>query len=452
MLERVPPHNEDAEKAVLGSMIMDNQVIGSIEGLIQKSDFYIQAHQEIFKIIEQNYRTKAIDLITICSLLKEKGKLDSCGGHVFIAELSDNIPSAVNIEYYANIVKENSLRRQLLMRAYLISEMVYSADDVNGCIEKAQKSILSVSPTSNNNCIKTAKEIALETINQIEIRSKRHGLIGLSTGLTDLDNITGGLHPGELTILAGRPSMGKSALAVNIAHAAGMRGESSLINSIEMPNEALMIRIFASMTRIESRQIRKGFIKEGDWGKLVAAAGLISDAKIYFDDSPMITPMELRMRARKAKKDFDIKLLVLDYLQIMSTSGNHKNREQEVAEISRTLKQIARELSIPVIGVSQLNREVDRRPNKRPLLSDLRESGTIEQDADVVLFIYRDEIYDKRDSNPEKGIAEIGIGKNRHGPTTTIKTVFSDKYQQFYDLGYDSDSYKTQSNFGYSND
>jgi replicative DNA helicase len=448
MFERVPPHNIDAEKAVLGSMLMDNQMINEIDGRLQKSDFYITAHQEIFTVIEQNYKTKALDLITVCALLKEKGKLDSCGGTTFIADIIDNIPSAANIVHYAEIVKENSLRRQLLMRSYLISEMAYSTDNISECIEKAQKSILSVNPISNDNIIKTAREVAKETFYQIEEQSKNEGLLGLSTGLKDLDNLTSGLCPGELTIIAGRPSMGKSCLAGNIADAAGTRGEASLIVSIEMPNNAIMIRFLASRTNIEARQLRKGFVREGEWPKLTAAAGNISEAKIYFDDSPLITPTELRMRARKAKKEYDIKLLVLDYMQIMVPGGNHKNREQEVSDISRTLKSIARELNIPVIGVSQLNRGVDSRPNKRPLMSDLRESGAIEQDADLILFIYREEVYDKRDDNPEKGIAEISIGKQRHGPTATIKTAFSDKYQKFSDMGHDD--YRGQSNFGYN--
>lgn len=449
MLERIPPNNQDAERAVIGSMLLDNQVIDSIEGIVNENDFYLTAHKVIFTAINNSYKTKIVDFITLCGILKDIGKLESCGGQVFVASLVDNIPSAANIVHYAEIVRENSLRRQLLSRAYIISEAAYDTTvPINSSIESAQKSILAVNPVLNNNIIKTAKSVVKETFNQIEERSKNNGLVGLSTGLRDLDNVTGGLYPGELIIIAGRPGMGKSCLAVNIAHTAGMRGDSSLINSIEMPNDDLMVRILASMVKVESRQIRKGFIRPNDWQKLTEAAGLISESKIYFDDSPLITPMELRMRARKAKKDFDIKLLVVDYLQIMSVDKSHKSREQEVSEISRTLKSIARELNIPVIGVSQLNRSVDSRPNKRPLMSDLRESGAIEQDADLILFIYRDEVYNTDEDNPEKGVAEISIGKQRHGPLATIKTVFSDKYQKFSDMAYDSD--RRQSNFGYN--
>jgi replicative DNA helicase len=446
---RIPPQNVDAERAVIGSMIIDNQTIEKVDGLITGQDFYIEAHRKVFNIITRMNKKTVIDIITLSDTLRNLKQLDAIGGESYIARLVDDIPSAANIEHYAQIVKENSLRRQLLSKAYEIIESVHSPEgDVNSCIENSQKLILSVNPGLNSGIIKSAREVALKTFEEIELRSKTEGLVGLSTGLTDLDNITGGLHKGELIIVAGRPSMGKSCLATNIAHAAGKRGEASLIVSIEMPNEALMTRIFASEARIESRQIRKGLIGESGWSKLAAAAGIMNDAKIYFDDSPLITPIELRMRARKAKKDFDIKLLVLDYLQIMCTSVQHKSREQEVADISRTLKSIARELNIPVIGVSQLNRALEQRPNKRPMMSDLRESGAIEQDADVVLFIYRDEVYNKNEDNPNRGIAEIGIGKQRHGATATIKTVFSGKYQQFSDIAHTG----RQPNFGYNED
>jgi replicative DNA helicase len=434
-LRRMPPQNIDAERAVVGSMILDNQTIEKVEDIITGQDFYFDAHRKLFNIIVKSNKKTVIDILTLSDLLRSLGQLDAIGGMAYIASLVDDIPSAANIEYYAQIVKENSLRRQLLSKAYEIIESVYSNEgDVNECIEKAQKNILSVAPTLSSGFIKSAREVVKTTFAEIEERYETRGLVGLSTGLTDLDSVTGGLHKGEFIVIAGRPSMGKSAIAGNIAHAAGKRGEASLIVSIEMPNQMVMTRILASESKIESRQIRKGLLGVNEWPKLVNAAGIISEAKIYFDDSPMITPMELRMRARKAKKDFDIKLLVLDYLQIMCTTLQHKSREQEVAEISRTLKSIARELGIPVIGVSQLNRNVDQRPNKRPMMSDLRESGAIEQDADVVLFIYRDEVYNRNEDNPEKGIAEIGIGKQRHGPTAVIKTVFLDKYQKFCDL------------------
>ena len=444
---RQPPYNAEAEKSVIGSVLMDNQAIKLIEDIINFEDFYLESNKKIFKAIIQNYKTTAIDLITLCALFTPE-ELKSIGGKLYISELVDDIPSAANIVHYAKIVKENSLRRKLLDSAYQITELAYGQDDLKDVIEKSQKSVMAINIISTGETIKSAKEVAKTTFEQIETRNKKGGLVGLSTGLTDLDEVTGGLHAGDLTIIAGRPGMGKTVLADNIAHYAGMRGNASLIFSIEMPNEALMTRMLASMTKIENRNLRKGFVNHTDWPKLVDAASRVAGSLIYFDDSPMITPQELRIRARKAKTDYDIKLLVLDYIQLMQPSSKGRSREQEVSEISSTLKSIARELNIAVIGVSQLNRELEKRPDKRPTMSDLRESGAIEQDADTILLIYRDEIYNKSEENPEKGTAEIGIGKNRNGQITTIKCVFSDKYQKFSDMARD---YKPI-NYGDSNE
>lgn len=444
---RQPPYNVESEKSVLGSMLLDNQVIKSIEGLINYDDFYLEAHKRIFKAIIQNYKQTPIDFITIAKFFTQE-ELKKIGGKLYLSELIDDIPSAANVQYYAKIVKENSLRRNLLDSAYQITELAYSPEDLKDVIERSQKSVMAINVMSTGETIKSAKEVAKSTFEQIEIRNKKGGLVGLSTGLTDLDEVTGGLHAGDLTIIAGRPGMGKTVLADNIAHYAGMRGNASLIFSIEMPNEALMTRMLASMTKIENRNLRKGFVHQTDWPKLVDAASRVAGSLIYFDDSPMITPQELRIRARKAKADYDIKLLVLDYIQLMQPSSRGRSREQEVSEISATLKSVARELNIAVIGVSQLNRELEKRPDKRPTMSDLRESGAIEQDADTILLIYRDEVYDKSEENPNKGTAEIGIGKNRNGQITTIKCVFSDKYQKFSDMVHD---YK-QINYGDSNE
>ena len=430
---RQPPYNVEAEKSVIGSILIDNQTIELIDGIINFEDFYIESHKRIFKAIIKNYKTTAIDFITLAGLFIPE-ELKTIGGRVYLSELVDDIPSAANILHYAKIVKENSIRRKLLDSAYQITEFAYSSDDLKEVIEKSQKSVMAINVISTGETIRSAKEVARTTFEQIETRNKKGGLVGLSTGLTDLDEVTGGLHEGDLTIIAGRPGMGKTVLADNIAHFAGMRGNASLIFSIEMPNEALMIRMLSSMTRIENRQLRKGYVNHTDWPKLVDASSRVAGSKIYFDDSPMITPQELRIRARKAKADYNIKLLVLDYIQLMQPSARGRSREQEVSEISSTLKSIARELSISVIGVSQLNRELEKRPDKRPTMSDLRESGAIEQDADTILLIYRDEVYNKAEDNPEKGIAEIGIGKNRNGQITTIKCVFSDKYQKFSDM------------------
>lgn len=451
---RQPPYSVDAEKSVIGSLLLDNQTIKLIEDILTQNDFYLESHKRIYKAIIDNYKTSALDFITLANFFT-KEELKNIGGKVYISELVDNIPSTIHIEHYAKIVKDYSLRRQILSLAYEISEKVYDElKPIEEIIEETQKESLKINPVSGNSTIKTAKEVARETIAIIEERyNKKSSLVGLSTGLKDLDDITAGLHPGELTIIAGRPGMGKSALAVNIAHAAGMRGEPALIFSIEMPNQTLMMRIMASMAKIESRLIRKGFISESEWPKIVNSISQIAEAPIYFDDSPLLKAAELRARARKAKKEHNIKLIVVDYLQIMTpAAGKSDRREREIAEISAAIKSIARELNIPVIAVSQLNRGVDSRPDKRPLMSDLRESGAIEQDADLILFIYRDEVYNKSEDNENKGIAEIGIGKNRHGSTSIVKCVFADKYQQFLDFDYRENtaiSHKTRGNYGY---
>jgi replicative DNA helicase len=438
IIEQIPPQNIQAECAVLGSILLDNEMISALDGIISSTDFYVEAHKKIYKVIEQNHTKTPIELITLTTILRDQGILDAVGGTAYIAGLVDNIPSAANIVQYANIVKENSLRRQLLKKAYEIINQAYNTEiSVNEAIENTQKLIMLINPFGVTDNTRSARDVLREVFKEIEARSQNNNnIVGMSTGLSDLDDLTGGLHPGELTIIAGRPGMGKSCLGVNIAHAAGLRGEPSLINSLEMPNETLMIRILASTTKIESRQIRRGFIRNDDWPKMTAAAGVISDSPIYFDDSPNITPAELRTRARRAKKNRDIKLIVVDYIQLMANNlaTHNRSRDQLVAEISGTLKALARELNIPVIGISQLNRKVDERTDRRPLLSDLRESGAIEQDADLILFLYRSEVYNKRDDNPDKGVAEIIIGKQRHGPTAVVKAVFSDKYQQFYNI------------------
>ena len=434
MIERTPPYSADAEKAVLGAILLDNQSIENVVDLISCDDFYFEAHRRIYKEIISKYKTTPMDILTITSSM-EPEKLKQIGGISFVAELVDNVPSAANIGYYGQIIKNHSLRRGLLKSAYEITEMAHDiCNNINETIETSQKLILLINPYSNAASAKPAREVARSTMKEIEERHAKGGLSGISTGLRDVDQATAGLHPGELTILAGRPGMGKSALAINIGHSLGMAGEPVLINSVEMPNETLMVRILSSMTRIESSRIRSGYLGSSDWPKLVNSISQIANYPIYFDDSPIITPAEIRSRARKAKKEWGIKLLIVDYLQIITPGAKGERRDREISEISSSLRAIARELKIPVIAVCQLSREVEKRPNKRPMLSDLRESGSLEQDADIVLFIYRDEMYNKDEDNPEKGIAEIIIGKNRHGATPTIKACFSDKYQQFSDL------------------
>lgn len=442
MIERIPPHNKEAEQAVIGSLLIDNSTWSIIEDLLSCEDFYVVAHKKIFKAMS-DFKDKMFDIITIVSWLRDRDELDAVGGAVYVVDLADNVPSAANIEYYAKIVKEKSLRRSLIKKAYELSNIAYAEDeDISEVVNKAQREILRLDSGRTKGNIKTSKEITKRTLQDIERRYQDgKSVIGLSTGLKELDDWTSGLQNGELTIIAGRPGMGKTAIAMNIGQAASLKGECVLVHSIEMPDESLMIRMLAALSKVESKNLRKGFVRDAEWPSVVKAAGRMSDAALLIDDSSTITTAELRSSARRAKKEHNISLLVLDYIQLMTPATKGERREQEVAEISRTLKSIARELHIPVIGISQLNRGVDARTDKRPMMSDLRESGAIEQDADLILFIYRDEVYNKSEDNPQKGIAEIIIGKNRHGPTGIIKTVFLDKFQTFVDLEKQQDTW-----------
>ncbi|MDD4877059.1 MAG: replicative DNA helicase [Dehalococcoidales bacterium] len=450
MLERTPPYNIETERAVLGSMLLDNQIIDSVSEILSPEDFYTTAHKKIYELIIKNYKTTPIDIITFGQFL-DKDAFNNIGGASYIAELTDNVPSAVNAEHYAKIVKEFSLRRQLLNTAYEITNAAYDINQpVTEIIDQAQKSTLLINPLSTGETIKTSAEVCRETMALIELRSKGTGLIGISTGLTDLDEVSGGIVPKCLTIIAGRPGMGKSCLAMNIADSAALDGNPSLILSLEMQNVDLMMRQFASRIRVENRQIRKGFIAQSDWSKLVSAAQSIADVPLYYDDSAFMTTDELRRRVRRAVKDYGIKLLMVDYLQLVKSVKKGERRDLEVGEISATLKGISKEMNIAVLALSQLNRKVEERPDKRPMMSDLRETGAIEQDADVIMFVYRDEVYNKNEDNPDKGIAEINVAKNRHGAVGMIKAVFNERYQQFSNLSSVSVKFsKERSSYGY---
>jgi replicative DNA helicase len=433
MTERTPPYDIEAERAVIGSALLDNQVIEAVEVIISAGDFYTEAHKKIFGAILTHYKKTPIDIITLGKLL-DKQTLEKIGGLSYISSLVDNVPSAVNAEHYAQIVKEFSLRRQLLQAAYKTSLAAHDlSQPIDEVIENSQKEALNINPISTENHIKTAGEIARRTIDMVEFRNKG-GIYGISTGLTDVDEIMGGIAPGKFIVAAGRPGMGKTAFMLNVARSAGNQNKATLIFSLEMLNEYLMVRMLSTETKIENRQIVRGYIRESEWSSLITAAGNISECPLYFDDMPIVTPLELKTRVRKAIKDYGINLVIIDYLQLINSTSKGERREREVAEISRTLKLITREYAIPVIAISQLNRELERRPDKRPVLSDLRESGAIEADADIVVFLYRDEVYNKEEDNPERGLAEINIAKNRDGAVGTAKVVFSDKYQQFSNL------------------
>lgn len=425
---RIPPHNIEAERAVLGAVLQDNLSLGAVLELISAGDFYGDAHRKIFSAITaMSDRNEPADLITLSNTLKNQGRLEQTGGTAYLSELVDSVGSAANVAYYARIIKEKAVKRSLVGAASKMLDAAYSPEkSTEEATNEAQQVILSLSMTRGKRRIQTAREIAKETFAVIEERSKRgDALTGLSTGLRKLDELTLGLQAGELFISAARPGVGKTALAIGIARHVAQEGTPVFFHSLEMPAQTLMVRMLSGATGIDSHQLRRGSIFGSSWTSLARAAESIGSIPLFIDDGADVTPAELRATARRVKAEHDIGLFIVDYMQLMRANGRYETREREVAEISRTLKGIARELDIPVIGLSQLNRKIEDRPNRTPQLSDLRESGAIEQDADVIAFIYRDEA---------QGTAKINIAKHRNGPTGIIKLRFDATTQTFRDF------------------
>lgn len=428
---RIPPQNLDAERAVLGAVMHDNLSLGSVLELIEAGDFYTDAHRKIFSaIVELSERNEPADLITLSNALRDQKRLEQIGGAAYLSELADNVGSAANVAHYAKIIKEKAVARSIIGAASKMLDAAYSPEkSTDEAINEAQQVILSLSMTRGKRRIQTARDIAKQTFSMIEERSKRgDALTGLSTGLRKLDELTLGLQAGELFIIAARPGMGKTALAIGIARHVAQEGTPVFFHSAEMPAQTLMVRMLSGATGIDSHQLRRGSIFGSSWTLLARATESIGSIPLFIDDGVDVTPAELRATARRVKAEHEIGLFIIDYMQLMKANGRYETREREVAEISRTLKGIARELNIPVIGLSQLNRKVEDRPNRTPQLSDLRESGAIEQDADVIAFIYRDEA---------QGTAEINIAKHRNGPPGIFRLRFDAKTQMFRDFNDD---------------
>jgi len=439
-LHKVPPHSIEAERAVIGCLLLENSAVNDALLALNADgrDFYHTAHRSIFQsILKLIDNGKVADLITVCEELRSHGVIDNIGGEAFVVGVADGAISAVNVCHYAEIVKGHAIRRQIITEATKLIQAAYTpACEVRDALEHSQKAILSLSIHKEKSTLRSARELAKQVFSEIEAKHKNGDMLtGIPTGLKDIDNLILGLNQGDLIIIAGRPAMGKSALAGNIARSLAMKNKTVAIFSLEMPGSGLMMRFLSEHTGIDSRHLRRGLVTDNQWPKLVDAASELSDMSIFIDENPDLTPMELRARARQIKAAHGLDLLILDYMQLMQVTSRHETREQDVSEISRTLKAIAGELSIPVIGLSQLNRQVENRDDKRPRLSDLRESGAIEQDADIIAFIYRDELYDKRPENPNRGIAEIEIAKHRNGPTGRVKVRFDAERTKFFDLG-----------------
>ena len=434
--QKVLPQNIEAEQSVLGGILIDNEALPRVLEIIEPNDFYRDNHKKIFlAFLELFENNTPLDIITVTELLQKKGELTNIGGATYLASLVDSVPTTANITHYAKIIKEKSILRSLIAKATDIVNLGFEAsEDVAEILDKAEEAIFSITQQRIQTSYYSIKEIIKQTFEAIEeLSSKKDSVTGIPTGFIDFDRLTAGLQPSDLIIIAGRPVMGKTSFTLNIAqHAATRAGVPVGFFSLEMSKEQLALRMLCAEARINSQKIRSGFLSERDWLRLTDAAATLSEAPIFIDDTPALSVLEIRAKARRLKSEHNIGLIIVDYLQLMKGKGRVDTREREISEISRSLKALAKELNIPVVAVSQLNRRVEERENKRPRLADLRESGAIEQDADLIVFIYRDEVYNE--DTPDKGIAEIIIGKQRSGPTGVVKLAFLDKYTRFENL------------------
>ena len=431
----VPPQNIEAEQSVIGAVLLENNALIQALETLKVDDFYHEAHRQIFLcMVELSEKNEPVDLITLTENLRKKNMLEEIGGASYLTDISNKIPTAANIEYYTKIVKEKSILRSLIHAATgIVSKASIGQEEVESILDFSEKTIFEIAENQIKRSFYPLKDIIKSTFKDIEkLYEKKEHITGSPSGFNDLDNMTSGFQPSDLVIIAGRPSMGKTAFALNIAqYAACEAGIPTAIFSLEMSKEQLAQRMLCSEARIDNAKLRSGFIAESDWGKLSIGAGKLSEAKLFIDDTPGNTVFEMRTKARRLKAEHGLGLVIIDYLQLMSGSKiRSDSREQEISEISRSLKGLAKELNIPVLALSQLNRKVEDRTDRRPHMADLRESGAIEQDADVILFIYRDEVYHP-DAEDAKGKAEIIIGKQRNGPIGTTTLAFLNAYTRF---------------------
>jgi replicative DNA helicase len=433
-LRKVPPQNLEAESSVLGGILLENDAINLVLELLRPEDFYRESHRKIFRaMIELTDRSEPVDLITLSECLKSRAELDAVGGSAYLASLADFVPTAANISYYARIVREKAILRSLITTATEIATRGYEEQgNVEEFLDTAEKVIFDISEKKIKASFVAVGDMIKDTLKTVERLYERKEMVtGVPTGYEDLDKLTAGLQPSDLIIVAGRPSMGKTAFSLNIAANAAFAGVGVAVFSLEMAKEQLVLRMLCSEARVNNSKVRSGYLAERDFPKLANAAGRLHEALIYIDDTPAISILELRAKARRLVRDRTKKvgLIVIDYLQLMRGMGGASNREQEISEISRSLKALAKELAVPVIAISQLNRRVEDRGDRRPMMSDLRESGAIEQDADVIMFIYRDEVYNQ--NSEEKGKAEIIVAKQRNGPIDTVELTFLNEFMRF---------------------
>ncbi len=432
-LDRLPPQNVEAEQAVLGAILLEKDALIKILEFISPEDFYRTAHQRIYRaMLNLSELGEPIDLVTLTSELQNKSILEEVGGVTYLTDLANSVPTAANIEYYAKIIEEKSILRRLIKAATEIASNGYAeSENINEVISNAEKRIFEISQKKYNDGFVSIKDVLMDTLDRIEFLHHNKGEItGIPSGFSDLDKMTSGFQKSDLIIIAARPSVGKTAFALNVAQNVSARAKETVaIFSLEMSAQQLVQRMVSSEGNIDAHKLRTGLMEENDWQRLTMAMSTLSEAPIYIDDTPGINVYEVRAKARRLKAEKGLGMILIDYIQLIQGRGRSDNRQQEISEISRQLKGIARELEVPVVALSQLSRAVEQRQDKRPMLSDIRESGSIEQDADVVAFLYRDDYY-----NPEtekKNIIEIIIGKQRNGPVGKVELVFLKSFNKF---------------------
>lgn len=433
---RIPPHSIEAEQSVLGAMLLDREAIIIVSEHIKPEDFYRDSHREIYEAVIGLFdKGEPVDLVTLPEQLRRRDTLESVGGIAFLTDISSSVPTIANAAHYAKIIREKALLRKLIRACGDISNMSFeAAEEIAGIIEFAEKSVFDISQKRTSKGFSPVKDVLVSSFNRIEeLYSTKGNITGVPTGFIDIDGKTSGLQKNDLILVAARPSMGKTAFALNIAQYAALNtGIPIAIFSLEMSKEQLVNRMICAEANIDSHKLRTGNLEDDDWPKLAGAVSRLSETNIYIDDTPGITIPEMRSKCRRLKLERGLELILIDYLQLMQGSGRAESRQQEISEISRSLKALAREMECPLLAMSQLSRAPEMRSEHRPMLSDLRESGAIEQDADVVMFLYRDEYYNA--DTEKKGIAEVILAKQRNGPTGVVELVWLDKFTKFADM------------------
>ena len=439
--DKIPPQNLDAEESLISAILLDNTTLLDILDILSPADFYKSAHQIIFEAVTELFnRGEPIDLVTLADHIKSKNQLENIGGAVYLAKLVDTAPVPSNAKNYATIIRDKASLRRLITAASEITTTCFEySTNVEDAIDYAEKTIFEIAENKSKQSIYPISKIIESNIDTLEARRGNKAIqSGVPTGYRKLDSLTSGFQKSDLIILAARPGMGKTALALNLARNAAVDGDCpTALFSLEMSKEQLSMRLLCAEARLDSARLRDGFFSDEEWLKLVNAADTLSNAPIYIDDSPELSPIEIKTKARRLKREREIGMIIIDYLQLMKPRNSKERRELEISEMSRALKGLAKELDIPIIALSQLNRRLEERHDKRPQLSDLRESGALEQDADLVMFIYRDELYNTEETNPNKGIAEVHLAKQRNGPVGVAYLAFLDAYTRFEDLAYD---------------